>query len=254
MCLIAIAQEQHPDYPFILIANRDEFYARPTQKMHYWDQGKSILAGRDLEAGGTWLAISKRGRLAAVTNIRDFSKIKQNAPSRGQLPLNFVKGNDEITDYLMKLKKHSDEYSGYNLLFGSLLGVGHYNNVNNEFNIRTTGMYAVSNASLDTLWPKVIRAKTMLNERMKNDISHDDLLEILADNQLADDEYLPETGLSLELERAMSAICTRTQDYGTCSSTVITIDKENQVKVSEYSYPVGDRVEGLVTFNFKIGA
>ncbi len=253
MCLITFAYNAHPKYRFILAANRDEFYARPTTVAHWWEDQNEILGGRDLLAKGTWMAIHRSGRFAAVTNYRDIQNIKSDVQSRGDLPVNFLISKKPPTDYSGKVYEIGSSYNGFNLITLDR-GMTHVSNYGNRVNILEPGIYGLSNALLDTPWPKVTKAKKGFGQLIEKPFEINDLLELMQDTETADDRDLPETGLDYEREKALSAMCIRTSDYGTCCSTAMTIDYDGNVQFLEKSYPVGDRVEGEEYFDFKIEA
>ena len=252
MCLIVFAWDAHPKYKLILAANRDEFYERPTQAAHFWRDYPTILGGRDLKAGGTWMVISKSGRFATVTNYRDPKNILDDRASRGEIPTNFVISDSSPAKYLEDLHTHAGDYNGFNTLISDQQTMLHYSNCQGTPNVITPGIHGLSNSLLDTPWPKVLKAKEKLETLMKSDFAHDDLLMIMDDRQLAEDHALPETGVSYELEKALSAMCIRTERYGTCCSTALTIDRDGFVSFTEKSYAVGDREEKTVTFEFQL--
>ena len=252
MCLIAFAVNAHPDYKLILAANRDEFFKRPTTPAHYWPDHPEILGGRDEEAGGTWMAISKSGRFSAVTNYRDLSNIKNDAISRGELPVNFLLQQVSPENYLKQVHEVADLYNGFNLLTWANDQMCHYSNYENKVNVLKPGIYGLSNALLDTPWPKVCKLKDRFSERIKGDFSHASLLELLTDHSLAEDDELPDTGVGKEWEKMLSAINIRSEKYGTCCSTIVTISSGGFVEFTEKTYPVGNRKEGTVSYEFKI--
>ncbi|MEP0985996.1 NRDE family protein [Ekhidna sp.] len=251
MCLIAFAYKAHPKFKFILTANRDEFYDRPTAIAQWWEDHPEILGGRDLQALGTWMAIHKNGRFAAVTNYRDIKNIKTDVRSRGDLPVNFLLSENLPSKYSSAIARDGDQYNGFNLLTLDE-ELTHVSNYDQGVNILEPGIYGLSNALLDTPWPKVQQAKSDLNALIKQSFRLEDLISILQNTEVAADDDLPETGLDYVREKALSAMCIRTPGYGTCCSTAITIDYEGQVSFMEKSYAVGDRSEGTVSFEFQI--
>ncbi|WP_436514613.1 NRDE family protein [Ekhidna sp. To15] len=251
MCLITLAYKAHPKYKFILAANRDEFYARPTAVVDWWEDHNEILGGRDLQALGTWMAFHKNGRFAAVTNYRDIKNIKPEAQSRGDLPVNFLLSDQSPESYAEEVNQAGRNYNGFNLLVLEQ-GLVHVSNYEKKVNTLGPGIYGLSNALLDTPWPKVTRAKRRFSEVIQTNFTLEDLIAMMQDDTTAQDNQLPETGLDYEREKALSAMCIRTPDYGTCCSTAITIDHDGHVDFMEKSYPVGNRSEGTVSFNFKI--
>lgn len=248
MCLIVFAFDAHPKYSLILAANRDEFYARPTLVADYWRDNPNILGGRDQKAGGTWMALHKHGRFAAVTNYRDLKNIRDDARSRGDLPVNFLSGNQSPQEYLSDMHAEAGEYNGFNLLTYDGSRMGHYSNYEGKVNVLEPGIYGLSNALLNTPWPKVEKLKSEFSKVIADDFAHDDLLNLLTDSTRADDAQLPDTGVGFDLEKMLSAICIKSENYGTCCSTVLTIEKSGKVEFTERTYPVGNRVEGQVTF------
>lgn len=250
MCLITFAYKTHPKYKFILSANRDEFYERPTSTVDWWQDHSEIIGGRDLQAFGTWMAMHKNGRFAAVTNYRDIQNINPKAQSRGNLPVNFLLNGQEPKHYANQVHKSGDNYNGFNLLVLDDELV-HVSNYDQNINAIQPGIFGLSNAVLDTPWPKVSKAKKSLKELIDREFTQEDLIEIMQDDSTAPDDQLPETGLDYEREKALSAMCIKTPDYGTCCSTAITIDYDGNVAFMEKSYPVGNRTEGVVSFNFK---
>ncbi|MEO9869034.1 NRDE family protein [Ekhidna sp.] len=251
MCLITFAYKAHPKYKFILAANRDEFYARPTAATHWWEDHPEILGGRDLQAHGTWMAIHRNGRFAAVTNYRDMKHIKPDAKSRGDLPVHFLLKNDSPSSYSKAVHKEGASYSGYNLI--TLEDeMTHVSNYDSQVNLLDAGIYGLSNALLDTSWAKVKKAKGDFKTLIEQKFDLEDLIEMMQNTETAEDGALPNTGLDYEREKALSAMCIRTPDYGTCCSTAITIDYDGNVAFMEKSYPVGDRNDEIVSFNFQI--
>ena len=251
MCLIVFAINKHPDYSLILAANRDEFYARPTSPAMFWPETPAILGGRDKQAGGTWMAMHQDGRMAAVTNYRDLSNLKSDARSRGELPVNFLTGNVQADSFLSELDQEAENYNGFNLLLYEAGSMFHYSNYENKINKLDSGIYGLSNALLDTDWPKVRRLKRAFSKVIDGDFSHDDLMSILQNSELADDDQLPNTGVPKPMEKMLSAIRIQSENYGTCSSSVLTISKHGDVMFTEQTHPVGERTEGKVSFKFR---
>ncbi|WP_107037139.1 NRDE family protein [Brumimicrobium mesophilum] len=239
MCLIAFAYKVSAEYPLILIANRDEFHKRPAQKAHFWTEDKevNILAGRDLEGGGTWFGIGETGKWAAVTNHRDIENIKQFAPTRGNLIPQFLKSTDSAENYLQHLQKDAAKYNGFNLLLGDKHGVFHYSNISNSITKIEAGIHGVSNALLNTPWPKLVLAKDDLKKEIEKDnFDHETLFSILKNENKAEVNHLPETGLDEELEMALSSIFIDIDNYGTRCSTLLLISKNGDMKFVERTY------------------
>lgn len=250
MCIIVGAVNVHPDYPLILAANRDEFYDRPSTYADFWPDNTDILGGRDLKAGGTWLGINKRGKVAAITNYRDPQNISEEAKSRGSLSKDFL-ANDQLAamKYLKQLQKEKADYNGYNLLLFENGKGYHYSNYGSDITALKPGIFGLSNALLDTPWPKVLRLKETFENLIDTTFTHWDLLKMLEDDQVAPDELLPSTGIPYEWEKAISSICIKTENYGTCCSTVLTLDRRGNLKFTERSFPVGARSNELKTYD-----
>lgn len=240
MCVIFLAYRQHPKYPLILLANRDEFYDRPTARAQIWDDAPEILAGRDLLFGGTWLGVTEAGRFAAVTNYRD-PKAAKGSRSRGELVRDFLIAKNSPADFLEGVKSKAQEYSGFNLLVGKINQtsdeIAYFSNRAAEIKILRPGIYGLSNHLLDTPWRKVEKGKNLLSEIIaKNEINENIFFDVLSDSALADDEDLPDTGIGFEREKALSSIFIKTPNYGTRSSTVLLIDEENKISFTEKTF------------------
>lgn len=253
MCLILFSYEQHSTYRLILAANRDESYDRPTAPAAFWE-GDQILAGRDLEAGGTWMGVTRTGRWAAVTNFRDFTEpVKTEAPSRGRLVTRFLNSSSPPAVFAAQLKEEADRYNGFSLLLGTPDAIAYFSNRDNQVKQVGAGLYGLSNHLLDTDWPKVERGKQALSEVMEaRQIDPDELLDILADRRVPSDEKLPNTGLDLERERMVAPIFIESAGYGTRSSTVLLISRTGQVTFVERSYGMDE--EETRRFDFPVVA
>ena len=234
MCLILFAYNVHPSYRLILAANRDEFYERPSLPADFWEDQQNVLAGRDLKEGGTWLGINKEGKFAAVTNYRDPSAFKSNAPSRGKLVSRYLIGKQNAGGYLVDVSSQADKYNGFNLLIGddNDLFVISSNGEKQKLN---PGIYGLSNHNLNTPWPKVSRGKRLLKSTLdqKGSELEETLFAVLADRHIPPDSKLPSTGVGLEWERILSSMFITSPDYGTRSSTIILIGKNRRVRFVE---------------------
>lgn len=251
MCLILFSWDNHPKYKLILAANRDEFYKRPTNGLHQWANDPNILAGKDLTGGGTWMGINRENRFSAITNHRNPNRVLENAPSRGDLTMDFLVGKESEKKYFDEKKETLDDYNGFNLLVGSLDKMGYFNNVNNEYQELSGGIYGLSNATLNTQWPKLIKAKSDFTALVKNEeLNENDFFQILQNKSLASDDELPKTGVPYDWEKAISAICIETPTYGTCCSTFIIVTHEGKGEIMEYSFPVGGRKEEIKKIPF----
>ncbi|WP_440999754.1 NRDE family protein [Fodinibius sp. SL11] len=240
MCLIVFSYKQHAQYPLIFAANRDEHYGRPSRSARFWDDNPTILAGKDLEAGGTWLGINKYGDFSAITNYRDPNIQKEHPPSRGQLVLDFLKNDSAPSTYLNELQSRADKFMGFNLLTGSLDELGYYSNQQNKILFLDKGLYGLSNHLLETPWPKVRRAKDSMRALIAdNKIAPKPLFDLLADDREAPEEELPDTGIPKEIEKKVSPIFIKSDGYGTRCSTVILIDHNGDVTFAERRFKPG---------------
>ena len=236
MCLLAWNWQPDSDVPLLLIGNRDEFYVRPTRELHWWSntlKGTDILAGRDMQAGGTWLGVSRSGRIAALTNFRSGKPQRLNAPSRGELVTGFLSGQLDAVEYLNQLLERASEYNPFNLLVFDeqhLLGLESRHARIIKFK---PGIGAVSNAYFQTPWPKLSRLQAQLLRYTEHQVTDSQtLLNLLKDTTQASDEVLPDTGIAVSLEKALSSIFIRTSGYGTrCSSVIET--RHHQITFSE---------------------
>ena len=253
MCLIFLSLHQHPTYKLIVAANRDEFYARKTAPAHFWKDHPHILGGRDLEASGSWMAMNKNGKISLVTNYRDLANLKRTAPSRGQLVSDFLIHEDGAEQYLNKVSERGAQYNGYNLLAGYADELWHQSNYRKGIQKLETGVYGLSNHLLDTPWPKVQRGKEKFQAAIRDStIQPDTLFELLYDEQRAQDQFLPNTGIGLERERALSSMFIKTNGYGTRCSTVILITQDNEVLFSERTYNLETFAHSTSQFQFDI--
>jgi len=253
MCLLLFSYKTNPNYKLIIAANRDEFYERPTAVLNNWENHPELFAGKDLEGNGTWLGVTKKGKIAAITNYRDMSKIKNNAPTRGKLVIDFLLNEMPPEQYTNLLLETADDYNGYNLIYGNSDDLYYLSNINKEPVKLSKGIYGLSNHLLDSPWPKVVKSKKIFSELIKEDNpSKNKLFELLKDDEIYPDESLPETGLGIELERMVSPIFTVTEKYGTRSSSVILIDVDNNVEFTEKSYDNKNKEWTTTSFSFKI--
>lgn len=245
--------QDHSTYKLIIAANRDEFLERPTKVAGFWEDQPDLLAGRDLRAMGTWMGITKCGLFAALTNFRNPKLEMADKLSRGEIITDFLTNGDSADDFLDKLQLKRDQYNGFNLVAGTVDQLYYYSNQQNEIIPIQAGTYSVSNHLLNTAWPKVTLAKKLLNDYMKGNehINPDDLFTILHNQDIASDENLPKTGVSLELERQLSSVFIDIPDYGTRSSTVILVSHRNEVTFIERTFYQGIETEEH-TYNFTI--
>ena len=238
MCLILFAYDVHPRYRMILAANRDEFYERPALPLHHWEDTPEILAGRDLRQKGTWLGITRDGRLAALTNFRDPGRIQIDAPSRGDLVAGFLRRSADSASYLSEIGSRADAYNGFNLLVSDGDGVYYASNRGMWCQPLQPGVYGLSNHLLNTPWPKVHLGM----ERLKNLLTQEDsvlasrLEEMLQDIRVPADDQLPDTGVGLDWERLLAPAFITSPDYGTRCSSILTIDTTGHVVFKEITW------------------
>ena len=238
MCLIVFAWRPGHAQPLIVAANRDEFYARPSRVLGAWEDAPGVYAGRDLEAGGTWLGVGPNGRFAALTNIRDPQQ-PQGARSRGELVAAFLRGELGVEAYLDQVASRSQQYSGFNLLVADSTQLGYLNARQATPQLLGAGVYGLSNAGLDTPWPKLVKARAGLKLQLA-DPQPQRLLELLGDNLPAADSELPETGVGLGTERLLSSVFIASQNYGTRASTVLIVEADGRRQMVERSFgPLG---------------
>jgi uncharacterized protein with NRDE domain len=234
MCLIVFANNVHPNYKLIFAANRDEFYNRPSKQADFWTEHPDLLAGKDLQAGGTWMGITKQGKFAAITNYRDLKNHRNDAPSRGHLTLDYLIKNISPEEYYNKLKPALTQFNGFNLIIGTVDELFYFSNKTDGLQKLEPGIHGISNAILDTPWPKVEKSKHNLNKLLvQKNIIPRQVLNLLDDTSPAKDEELPDTGVGLELERILSPVFIKSEKYGTRCSTVVMVDKENNVTFME---------------------
>lgn len=251
MCIILLAREAHPDYPLILAANRDEFYERPTARAAFWEDERDVLAGRDLERGGTWLGVTKRGRVAAITNYREPLVTLKDAPSRGLLVSGFLSGKEKPYEYLQGLSASAQLYNGFNLVVGTPSALFYFSNRGGAPEEIPQGVHGLSNHLLNTPWPKVERGRDALRRVVEEkNFSIEEIFKVLADDARAEDLALPQTGVGLEMERLLSPLFIKTPVYGTRSSTVILINRRQEVVFVERTF-TGEGYEDA-RYEFKI--
>lgn len=233
MCTMVFAYKMHPEYDFIYIGNRDEFKTRPSIGAHYWEEDSKVIAGMDLEKGGTWAGMTTSGRMAFLTNYREPHLKKDGLYSRGFLTKNFLLSDMTPQAYLATIKTHHSAYDPFNLIVGSLGDLWFYSNMNNKTAKIGPGIHGLSNAFLDTPWYKVVKAKERLSELIYKDFVIEELFSILDDKEIPPDSLLPNTGVPMELERTLSTIHIDTPTYGTMYKTAILIRKDGQVTFYE---------------------
>lgn len=236
MCLLLFSYKSHPSYPLLIGANRDEFYQRPTTSAAFWEDYPNVLAGRDLEKGGTWMGVNRDGKFAALTNYRNPLHNRPDAASRGYLVSEYLTGNTDPLVYLEKVKQEKERYNGFNLLIGDINSLYYYAPMTDEIVEVAPGIHGLSNDVLDTPWPKVKKGTKRLEETLqKQSVEAEEIFHILMDAEQAEEKELPETGIGKEMERILSLLFIASPGYGTRSMTVLSIDNDNNVMFTEKS-------------------
>ncbi len=238
MCLILFAHRVVPGHALVLAANRDEFFARPTEYAHFWTNAPHVLAGRDLEKGGTWMGVTRDGRWAAVTNYRDGNRPKTGSRSRGELVARYLVDVSSAASYATAVASAGADYHGFNLLVGDSEGVHYVSNRGARPQALEPGLYGLSNHLLDTPWPKVARGKREMQALLGGipDDPTEPLLALLADRRSAAADALPVTGIGRDLEKLLSSAFIRAPGYGTRASSVLLIEQSGEARLRERSF------------------
>jgi len=236
MCLIIVGWRVDPHFPLVVAANRDEFHARPSAAANFWADAPEVVAGRDLEAGGTWLGITRDRRFAAVTNVREPGAAK-GLLSRGRLTQAFLEGRHSAADYVAGIAM--GDYSGFNLLVSDGRSFWYCSNRGAKPLELAPGVYGLSNHLLDSPWPKLLTARQKFSRALKHLPDREPLFDILADDEIVPDSELPDTGIALDWERLLSAIFVRAEGYGTRASTVVVQSADGSINFEERSFGPG---------------
>jgi len=252
MCTLLLAYDVDPAHRVVIAANRDEHYGRRTAPIATWSDRQSVIGGRDLEGGGTWMGLTRSGRWAALTNVR----IPGEAPakrSRGELVVDFLDGSGSAISYLQVLSTREDVYGGFNLVVGDSSGVYYWSNrAGASPSAVRPGIYGISNAAFDTPWPKVERGKAALAALVeRGEVTTDALLELLSDRQGYADAALPDTGVGIAVERALAPLFVAMPGYGTRSSTALLLGRDQRARISELTVEPGPG--GRVDLELELG-
>ncbi len=251
MCLIVFAWRSNAEHRLLLAANRDELHKRPSQDAHWWADDPTILAGRDLQAGGTWLAISKAGRFATVTNYRENQTPRRKQLSRGALVTDFITSGSDPLSFAQGID--ADRYAGFNLLTSDGKDLVYSSNRGDEPIALEPGVYGLANASLDTPWPKLLRSRDRLAELVENGRANEtEMMRILADRQTAPLDELDTEHLPFELARAVSAPFIVAPEYGTRCSTVLTWNESGKIRFAERRFDASGEQTGESVFSLNV--
>ncbi|CAM3784415.1 NRDE family protein [Parendozoicomonas haliclonae] len=235
MCLIALNWNPNSRFPLVMVANRDEFYQRPAREAHYWEKDPAIFGGIDLQAGGTWLAVSTTGKLATITNYRELDSSGER--TRGELTSDFLLSDLSAQNYLLDVHSRRSHYAGFNLLLADNTGLWFYSNREDLIRRLEPGLYGLSNGLLDTPWPKTLQLKQLLeNHLASEDPDPETLISLLHDQHQPEDSDLPDTGIGLEWERLLSTCFINSSVYGTRNSTALILDQNQQLHWHEQHY------------------
>jgi len=241
MCLIVFAWRPGHATPLIVAANRDEFYARPARPLAAWEESPGVYAGRDLEAGGTWLGVAPDGRFAALTNLRDPGQAV-GSRSRGELVAGFLQGRQSPLEYLQQVARRAADYSGFNLLVGDSAQLCYFNPRVGPPAAVAPGVHGLSNAALNTPWPKLLYAREGL-EAVLEQPDTGSLVTLLADHRQPSEAELPDTGVGLATERLLSSVFIASPTYGTRASTALIVHADGRREMLERSFgPSGARL------------
>ena len=248
-----MAVDRHPEYRLVIAENRDEFFNRPTEAARFWPDSPEVLAGKDLERGGSWFGVTRSGRWAVVTNYRDFHHRRYSRLSRGGLVSRFLQEDEEIELFQQKLSEDDGHYAGLNFIAGDQEQIFYFSNTGGGSRVVGPGVYGLSNHWLDTPWPKVVGVKEDLQAWLKTEATDvEPIFSMLADRRLAADKELPDTGVGLEWERMLSARFVRGEEYGTRASTIYLVDRQGQVKFIEKSFDENGAEKGIKEFRFQL--
>lgn len=226
MCVLAFAWNVHPRWRLLLVGNRDESHVRPSAPLARWSDAPGVIAGRDLEAGGTWMGVREPDRACVVTNVRD-PRAAHDGVSRGLLVTNFLRGADSVARHAAALETDAVRYRPFNLLLFDRDAACF---ISNQPMVRvrtvTPGIHGLSNGDLDAPWPKLRRATSVLSGWLDAGVDEfATLFDPFADETAAPDAELPDTGVGIELERQLSPVFVRGARYGTRATTLIAVDR-----------------------------
>ncbi|MEX1011566.1 MAG: NRDE family protein [Balneolaceae bacterium] len=258
MCLLLVAWKKIPGVPLLIAANRDEFYNRASEPAHFWPEEPNLLAGRDMKKGGTWLGLHRTGKIAALTNYRDLKRAKSGEKSRGELPVRYLNSDISASRFPEMISSEMNLYDGFNMLLYDSHSLWYFSNREpkgrGEAKSLTEGVYGLSNAFLNTPWPKIEKTRSRFKKLITTSaISELGLFELLTDRETWPSGKLPDTGLTPEMEEAVSAPFIKTEHYGTRCTTLLWVYEDGQARFIERSYyPGGCRVSGQKEFELNL--
>ena len=255
MCLILLALNVVPGRPWLLLGNRDEFHARPSAAAQAWADAPDVIGGRDLEAGGSWLALNRSGRFAAITNVRSGTP-RRGIRSRGELVATFARGGATPVAYARDTAAHRAEYGPFNFIVGDRDTAACASSLRDEAWSLERGVHVLSNGPPEVPWPKAARLRAMFLALYRGAGEHDpaspgtrlsdttlpedtDLLDLLADVSQPRDDALPQTGVPFELERTLAPIFIRGEQYGTRASTLAYARSDGRMVLHERRFGPG---------------
>jgi uncharacterized protein with NRDE domain len=254
LCLIAVAWRARADLPLVVAANRDEWRDRAAEPAHWWPDHPELYAGRDLQAGGTWMGVTRAGRFAAVTNFRDPADRRSTARSRGELVTGFLLGRATPEAFLAALAARAGEYNGFNLIVGDGRGLWYFGSREGEARAIEPGVHGLSNHLLDEPWPKVVRGRMAMQEAIAAADPAPRLFAALADGQGAPDDALPDTGVGIAWERRLASPLITGADYGTRASTVVTVSSTGAVAFEERTLGADGKVVASAVERLQVDA
>lgn len=251
MCLIALAWHAVPGIRLLVAANRDEYHARPTAAVGFWPDAPGVLAGRDLQDGGTWMGVTRSGHFAALTNHRTATGARSGMRSRGHLVADFLSGAGDAASYCAMVAADSTAYNGFNLLAGDAAQLWYTGDHSREPQRLAPGFHNLSNARLNTPWPKAAGLSSDMRRVIDRSGGEEDivaaLLGALADTDIPHDASLPDTGVGMERERMLAPRMIVAPVYGTRSGSVLMIRDDGSVRFDERSYDADGRIKGEVS-------
>ncbi len=252
MCLIVFAYKQHPEYNLILVANRDEQYTRPTESLHHWDSPAGIIAGRDSLRGGTWLGIARNGHFSAITNHRNGLRRSSSTHSRGLLTTNFLSSSISAQNYAESINQTNVPYDGFNLMVADSSGLFYVSDDSRHYLQLQPGIHGLSNARLNTDWPKTRQQKQQLEEHIRT--GHPDsqaLIRMMGNPLRYPDELLPDTHVGIDIERALSSSFIQLAHYGTRATTLVMQDYQGNTRIIEQNY-TATSIDEKIEYELKV--